>query len=335
MDIHVLYSSHHNPKFTSLPGSLIAFTRPDAYEERRRDGYREPELILLLGTAHLSTKSAEDVRRLILTSKPDKVVVELCKSRAFQMYSGHPSTAADSSGRMRPSDLGLGGDSLISAYQRSLQLGGSSALILRYLLSRLPSSLADKAGQTLQSGIDFAAARSAAEDIGAEVVLGDRPIEITLRRAWDAMSIKTRWQFISELVTGTRAAAQAGEAAIAAMERLRADEDVLSSMLEMLSERFPEAMNALVHERDLYLSWSLKRSKAVNGAGVVVGVVGKGHLPGVAYALTHSPGGLRFRDVAGIGERKDARHRVLNDVVRFALETGVCALAWHLWSVGI
>lgn len=42
-----------------------------------------------------------------------------------------------------------------------------------------------------------------------------------------------------------------------------------------------------MHERDLYLAWSLKRSKAVNGARAVVGVVGKGHLRGVCYALTH------------------------------------------------
>jgi hypothetical protein len=33
-----------------------------------------------------------------------------------------------------------------------------------------------------------------------------------------------------------------------------------------------------VAERDLYLAWSLKRSKAVNGTSRVVGVIGKGHL---------------------------------------------------------
>lgn len=50
-------------------------------------------------------------------------------------------------------------------------------------------------------------------------------------------------------------------------------------------------MGPLISERDLYLAWSLKRSKAVNGARRVVGVVGKGHLRGVCYALTHDAGG--------------------------------------------
>ncbi len=52
----------------------------------------------------------------------------------------------------------------------------------------------------------------------------------------------------------------------------------------------------LVHERDQYLAWSLKRSKAVRGARVVVGVMGAGHMRGVVHALQTDRGGdtLRF-----------------------------------------
>lgn len=53
-----------------------------------------------------------------------------------------------------------------------------------------------------------------------------------------------------------------------------------------------------MHERDLYLAWSCKRSKAVNGATSVVAVVGKGHLRGVCYALTHDAGGPGGRAAA-------------------------------------
>lgn len=54
----------------------------------------------------------------------------------------------------------------------------------------------------------------------------------------------------------------------------------------------------MITERDLYLAWSLKRSKAVNGAGVVVGVVGRGHLRGVVHALLRDRGGAGLRWVA-------------------------------------
>lgn len=39
--------------------------RPAGYVERRSDGYLEPGLVFLLGTAHVSAKSADDVRRVV------------------------------------------------------------------------------------------------------------------------------------------------------------------------------------------------------------------------------------------------------------------------------
>jgi pheromone shutdown protein TraB len=88
------------------------------------------------------------------------------------------------------------------------------------------------------------------------------------------------------------------ELSAAAVEELKSD-DTISLMFNALGEQFPELLSPLIHERDLYLAWSLKRSKAVNGCKQVVGVVGKGHLPGVMYALSHDQGTLRFSDLVG------------------------------------
>ena len=46
----------------------------------------------------------------------------------------------------------------------------------------------------MRSGEEFRAARRAAEGCDAQLVLGDRPIEVTLRRAWDALSLRQRWR---------------------------------------------------------------------------------------------------------------------------------------------
>lgn len=48
-----------------------------------------------------------------------------------------------------------------------------------------------------------------------------------------------------------------------------------------------------------YIAWSLKRSKAVRDSKRVVGVIGRGHLNGVIYALISDLGDLRFRDLVG------------------------------------
>ena len=63
----------------------------------------------------------------------------------------------------------------------------------------------------------------------------------------------------------------------------------------------------LLHERDAYLAWALRRSKAVNGARCVVGVVGYGHLRGVVYHLQADAARLRFRDLVGLTGGGDGR----------------------------
>ncbi|OEL31251.1 hypothetical protein BAE44_0007732 [Dichanthelium oligosanthes] len=68
-------------------------------------------------------------------------------------------------------------------------------------------------------------------------------------------------------------------------------------LYEKLSASYPSLLQPLIHERDMFLAWSLKRSKAVNKSKTVVGVVGKGHMNGIVYALISDQGDLRFRDL--------------------------------------
>jgi hypothetical protein len=48
-----------------LAGSLVVVELPAGYTERRSDGYREPEAVFIIGTAHASLVSAENVQRVI------------------------------------------------------------------------------------------------------------------------------------------------------------------------------------------------------------------------------------------------------------------------------
>lgn len=80
-------------------------------------------------------------------------------------------------------------------------------------------------------------------------------------------------------------------------------------------------------------AWSLTRSKAVNGSHTVVGVIGKGHFPGVVHAMTHHHGDLRFRDLAG-SRKGDVRLRIARRVgVEVALLVGT-VLLWNAWTEG-
>ncbi|CBJ30977.1 conserved unknown protein [Ectocarpus siliculosus] len=78
-------------------------------------------------------------------------------------------------------------------------------------------------------------------------------------------------------------------------------EDALEDLISMLAERFPSVVGPLIYERDLYLAWTLKRSRAVCGQRRVVGVVGRGHLAGVMRAVETDRGGdtLVFKTLTG------------------------------------
>ena len=60
----------------------------------------------------------------------------------------------------------------------------------------------------------------------------------------------------------------------------------------------------LLHERDVYLAWSLTRSKAVNGCSIVVGIVGALIAAGSPAALLSCLGckGVYMRSHAWLGD---------------------------------
>jgi hypothetical protein len=51
-------------------GTLVVYQRPADYRERRSDGYCEPAELFVVGTGHLSAKSAEDVARVVQVRAP-------------------------------------------------------------------------------------------------------------------------------------------------------------------------------------------------------------------------------------------------------------------------
>ncbi|CAK9318305.1 unnamed protein product [Citrullus colocynthis] len=255
-----------------------------------RAEFVEPQAIWLVGTSHISPKSVKDVERVVRAVKPDNVVVELCRSRAGIMYTldtGEPDQ------KLKSNMFSLSGDGFLGAVGRSINLGGQTALALRLLLAVFSSKISSDVNRPF--GDEFRAARKASEEVGAQIVLGDRPIEITLERAWNALSWTEKLSLVSSVVRGITS-----ESDFSQNNDEESGRNGSSLQLyEKLSFSFPSLLQPLIHERDTYLAWSMKRSKAVNESKRVVGVIGRGHMNGVIYALISDQGNLRFRDLAG------------------------------------
>ncbi|KAH7438472.1 hypothetical protein KP509_04G016100 [Ceratopteris richardii] len=225
--------------------------------------------------------------------------------------------------KSNPNLLSMTGESFGAALSRSLKIGGQSAMSLRLLLALVSESLSSIAG--VRSGEEFRAAYKAAIEVGAQIVLGDRPIEITLRRSWEALDWPSKWRFTAFLLRGIGSSNL--DLSEDSLQALRSD-DALSAIFSYLSKEFPALLQPLIHERDKYLAWSLTRSQAVNGSSQVVGVVGKGHVEGIVYALKYESDKLRFRELAGVSESQDARESSRQFLIRLVVETIVGFLLW-------
>ncbi|KAI3458201.1 hypothetical protein Pfo_014864 [Paulownia fortunei] len=254
-----------------------------------RSEFVEPEAIWIVGTTHISRESASEVERVISTVRPDNVVVELCRSRAGIMYT--PDNGEQNQ-QLRSSMFSLSGTGFFGAIGRSINLGGQTALALRLLLATFSSKVSSDINRPF--GDEFRAARKASEEIGAQLVLGDRPIEITLERAWSSLKWKEKLSLVSNVIRGITSSDLSNKA----LEEPNAG-DSSFQLYEQLSFSYPSLLPPLIYERDTFLAWSLKRSKAVNNSKKVVGVIGKGHMNGVIYSLVSDTGNLRFRDLAG------------------------------------
>ncbi|XP_014513316.1 traB domain-containing protein isoform X3 [Vigna radiata var. radiata] len=225
--------------------------------------------------------------------------------------------------QLRSNMFSLSGTGFFGAVGRSINLGGQTALALRLLLAAFSSKISSDINRPF--GDEFRAARKASEEVGAQIVLGDRPIEITLQRAWKAM----RWsEKLSLVLSIFRGIAFSSNMAVNKLKLQEASwDDDKFQLYEQLSFSYPSLLSPLIHERDTYLAWSLKRSKAVNNSKRVVGVIGKGHMKGVIYALLCDTGNLRFRDLAG----KDSYGGWISDLVKSLVRDTIIGI--FLWAL--
>ncbi|KAL2556021.1 TraB family protein [Forsythia ovata] len=287
-----------------------------------RSEFTEPEAIWLIGTTHISQESASDVLRVIRALRPDNVVVELCRSRAGIMYT---SDNGELNQQLRSNMFSLSGSGFFGAVGRSINLGGQTALALRLLFAAFSSKMSSDIDRPF--GDEFRAARKASEEIGAQIVLGDRPIEITLERAWSSLKWKEKLTLVSTVIRGITSSNLSKDTL---KESSTGDDNF--QLYEQLSSSYPSLLPPLIYERDTYLAWSLKRSKAVNNSKKVVGVIGKGHMNGVIYSLVSDQGNLRFRDLAGkraSGDNYGWVGSIVKDLVR---DTAIGILLWLLYE---
>jgi pheromone shutdown-related protein TraB len=216
--------------------------------------------LILVGTAHVSRESVEEVRRAIAEEKPDRVCVELDDGRYTSMSQG-------------TSWQNLNVGKVIREGKGFLLMAN---LVLSSFQRRLGRDLGVKPGEEMLAAVD------AARELGVPFSLCDRNIQITLRRAWGRTSFWGKLKMLSAMLASVFTSEKLGPEDI---EKLK-QKDVLQSMMEELAEFLPAAKEVLIDERDTYLAAKILQSEGQR----VVAVVGAGHLAGIARQITELAG---------------------------------------------
>ncbi len=215
----------------------------------------EDKEIILIGTAHVSKNSAEEVKQIIEQEKPDSVAVELCNSRYQSMQDRD---------RWNKTDIAK----VIKEKKSFLLL---SNLILSSYQKRMAKQIGIQAGQEMIQAIE------SAKDNGAQLVLADRDIQVTFARIWGNLGFWGKLKLFFSLVLAIFSDEKITEEEL---DKLKSG-DMLTSALSELSKSFPELKETLIDERDRYLAQKIKDAPGKK----IVAVVGAGHVPGLKEAI--------------------------------------------------
>ena len=209
----------------------------------------------LVGTAHVSPKSVEDVERTLDLVEPDTVAVELCAARHQTLTDRENWRKLDIYQVLREGKAALLLSSLVmSGFQR-----------------RIAESLGVEPGAEMMAAVNWAGV----QDRRLELV--DRDIQTTLKRTWGRLGLWSKMKTLFQMVGGLFVAGDIDEQTI---EELK-EEGALEGMLEGMARALPTVKETLIDERDLYMAQKFRETEGET----VVAVVGAGHVPGLVTAL--------------------------------------------------
>lgn len=226
--------------------------------------------IILIGTAHVSKESVEEVKQEIEEFKPDCVAVELDEKRYNSMMDPESWRNLD----------------IIKVLKRKEGFLMLANLILASFQKRMGKNVGVKPGDEMMAAINCA------KEKNIPFTLVDRPIQTTLRRAWAKNSLWGKCKLLSSLIASAFDNEEISEDQI---EQLKTGNE-MDSMMKELSDYLPTVKEVLIDERDRYLASHIWESEG----NTIIAVLGAGHLPGVKAYLEKLSAATMISDTSDI-----------------------------------
>jgi pheromone shutdown-related protein TraB len=208
--------------------------------------------IRLVGTAHVSAQSVEDVRKAIDEWHPDMIAVELDLARFEALRK-------------------VGKDPTVDDV---LEVKNFNQLLIQWILSYLQRRIGLDVG--VEPGAEMKAAIAEAEARRIPLSLVDRDIRLTLLRFWHSLGIIGKMKMFYALVVSIAEADELGEIDVESMK----DQSVMDMVMEEFRRFSPEGARSLIDERDAFIAHNLVHLRDQN-LGKILAVVGAGHVQGI------------------------------------------------------
>lgn len=226
--------------------------------------------IILVGTAHISKESVEEVEKTIRECKPDCVAIELDEQRYATIKDPDSWKNLD----------------IVKVLKEKRGFIMLANVVLSAFQRRMGADMGVKPGDEMRRALQVC------DDMHIASVMVDRPIQTTLRRAWAKNSLWGKIKLLSALLA---AAFEKEEISAEQIESLKSSNE-MDSMMADLANSLPTVKQVLIDERDQYLAshiWDCPGKK-------IVAVLGAGHLPGVQKHLDQIAAGKESTDVSAI-----------------------------------
>lgn len=228
--------------------------------------------IILVGTAHISRESIEDVERSIREEQPDCVCVELDEQRYKALTNEKQWQELD----------------IIEV----LKSGKGFLLLANLVLAAFQKRIGADVG--VKPGDEMKAAITAAQSLAIHTELVDRPIHTTLKRAWAKNNLWGKSKLLATLLSSAFSTEKLSAEEIEALK----DKSEMDGMMAEMAAYLPQVKEVLIDERDRYLA-----TKIWNAPGKkIVAVLGAGHLEGTQAYLEKLENNTAASDLSDIAE---------------------------------
>lgn len=259
---------------SKLPKSIKIYKNDEEFESNLPETVKllktkEGSKVFVVGCSHFSRKSQDDVSLVIRNVKPDVVVLELCHLRVDILNLNEKNISKE-----------LSTETVAQILKKHGPITGGFYLYLLRMSTTITKELGEAPGGECRRAI------SEVENFvpNCKILLGDRPINITVQRAIRGLSLSEKILFSLYMLLPRKSGPPLTHEFVEQYKK----EEYLNGDDERTKGEFPSITKSFLTERDMFLAHTLKKSADFQktSGGIlrpvkVVGIVGIGHMKGI------------------------------------------------------